>query len=267
MIRISAYPLLILLFGGILVSILLSSCQLQDKSRLFRTPESEAVYRKGRKQDLPIIRLKPKPNDTTEYRYAIQPGDEIRVRFLNLPPELAEGNFGVEADEKYIVNTNGYLATPLIGPITAMGLSIADLQAELIKAYSVYYHQPSIDVSVSNLRVYIYGEARTQGVVVLPNEKTHLIEALALSGGILNSAKTQKIKIIRGNLNDPQIIWVDLRKAYGLRDKDLYMRSGDIVYIETRNLTLFVREAQPYTTLINVLTLLPTFYILFVSFR
>ena len=54
-----------------------------------------------------------------------------------------------------------------------------------------------------------------------------------------------------------------MNQVAALRDEDLYMRSGDIVYLETRDLPLFLREAQPYLIFINIFTIIPTLIILF----
>lgn len=249
--------------SGFLLSalVLFTSCALQNRTQLFRNPAHEKVYKAGVKKGLSLIKLKPTQEDLQYYRYRINQGDEIRVRFLNLPPELGEGVYKLEPDGKYIVSTDGYIALPLLGRIYVQHKTTDEIQKKLFAEYAAYFPIPSLDVSVTNLKVYVFGEGR-QGVIILPNERTHLIEALALAGGVPNSAKPYKIKIIRGNLQDPQIIWVNPRDITVLGSQELYMHSGDVIYLEPRNMQLFIREVAPYTTVINLVTLLPTIYIL-----
>lgn len=239
----------------------LNACAMQSKTQMFRNAEHEKVYRAGAKAGKSIIKLNESQQNLEYYRYRISVGDELRIRFLNLPPELAKGAHEIQVDTRYLVTTEGYVAIPLIGKIYVRGKTVEEIQRKLILEYTAYYPNPVIDVNVTNLKVFIFGEGR-QGVVILPNEKTHLIEALALAGGIPNSAKPHKVKIIRGTLNNPEVIWVNTRDISVLSAQELYMQAGDIIYLEPRNLQLFIREVAPYTTVINLVTLVPTFYIL-----
>ena len=254
--------------GGmpVLLALVFTSCNLQKNTQLFRDEKYEAIYKEGVKRGESIIRRFPTSDTLQYYRYKIQSGDELRIRFLNLPPELAQGSFEIKADEKYIVNIDGYLSTPLIGRLYVKDKTTEEVQKKLTMEYHQFYRAPSIDVSVSNLKVYLYGEGKQQGVVILPTERTHLLEALAIAGGVPSTAKRHKIKILRGDLNNPQIIWVNLNRIDILGDEDLYMRSGDVIYIEPRNVQAFVNAVQPYTTFVNVIMVLPTVYLLIRSF-
>jgi polysaccharide export outer membrane protein len=255
----------IMLLLGVVMTIL-TGCNVQKKViQPFRDEKYESIYREGVKRGEAIIRRFPTTDTLQYYRYRIQSGDELRIRFLNLPPELAQGSFEVKADEKYIVNIDGYLATPLIGRLYVGNKTTEEVQKKITQEYSQYFKNPSIDVSVSNLKIYLYGEGK-QGVIILPTERTHLLEALAIAGGVPREAKSNKIKIIRGDPTNPQIIWVNLNQIAVLKDEDLYMRSGDIIYLEPRNLYLFVREFQPYSTLLTVFTVVPTIYLLVRTF-
>lgn len=259
--RLNALLLFVLALAG-----MMSGCGLQKQTNLFRDPQHEEVYKQGRKAGQAVIRLKPTRDTLRYYRYRIQPGDELRVRLLNLPSELGQTAFDLQADSRYLVNIDGYIQLPLAGRLYVQDKVTDDVRRKLEEAYAAYFPQPNVELTVSNLKVYLYGDARRQSltpsVIQLPTERTHLIEALALGGGVPYTAKSYKIKIIRGRLDDPQVIWVDMNQVAALRDEDLYMRSGDIIYLETRNVPLFLREAQPYLIFINVFTIIPTFIIL-----
>lgn len=236
----------------------LQSCQ--SKATLFRSKTHEEYYKSRRNEKLPVVKLKPERDTLAYYRYKINPGDELRVRFLNLPPELAEESYEIKSDEKYVVSTDGYITPPLSGRIFVAGKSTDEVQKTLVSAFGDYFPSPSIEVAVTNLKIFVMGEVQLQGVITLPTERTHLVEALALAGGVPSTAKMDKVKIIRGEFDDPQVIWVDLQQIESLEDDALYMRSGDVVVLEPRNLLVIMREIQPYSTLLNVLTLVPTFY-------
>jgi len=259
-----AYRRWIFLLWAAVVALGATSCA---PEQVFHSKDYEKIYKAGRKQGLTVIRRLPIEDSLQYYRYRVLPGDELRVRFLNLPPELAEGSFGIEADAKYIVNIDGMVAVPLVGRLRARDRTTDQLEDTLTQMYAQYFPAPNIDVSVANLKVHVYGEAANQGVILLPTERTHLVEALAIAGGVPRTARADKVKIIRGHLRNPQIIWVDLRKVEGLSQDDLYMRSGDIIFLETRPMQAFVRELQPYATTINIITILPSLYLLFERVR
>jgi polysaccharide export outer membrane protein len=72
----------------------------------------------------------------------------------------------------------------------------------------------------------------------------NLLEVLALAGGVDGNGgggaggvyryggKTSNIRIIRGDLKNPQIEQIDLSTIAGMRRANLQMEPNDIVYIE-----------------------------------
>jgi polysaccharide export outer membrane protein len=244
----------------------LSGCGIQRDTNLFRDPVHEKYYRKGRREGLAVIRLKPTADSLRIYRYRLQPGDELRIRLLNLPAELGQSAFELKADERYIVNVDGYIHLPLAGRLYVQDRFTEEVRLRVQEAYSLYFPNPIVELTVTNLKVFLYGDSRRQGtgqsIILLPTERTHLIEGLALAGGIPYTSKAHKVKIIRGRLDDPQVIWVDMNRVAALRDEDLFLRSGDIIYLESRLMPTLLRETQPYLVLVNLLTIIPTFIIL-----
>jgi polysaccharide export outer membrane protein len=62
-----------------------------------------------------------------------------------------------------------------------------------------------------------------------------LLEVLAISGGIPATGKAHRIKIIRGDLKNPQIYLIDLSKIENLKKSDLIVQGDDIIYVDFRN--------------------------------
>jgi hypothetical protein len=95
---------------------------------------------------------------------------------------------------------------------------------------------------VTNNRVIILG---SPGGVVIPlaNDNMNLLEVLALAGGVDGNGggggglyryggKTSNIRIIRGDLKNPQVEQIDLSTIAGMRKANLQMEPNDIIYIE-----------------------------------
>ena len=76
------------------------------------------------------------------------------------------------------------------------------------------------------------GTGGTGRTVNLDNENMNLIEALALAGGLTNTGKSYKIKLIRGDLRNPKVMLIDLSTIEGMSQSNLLLQSNDIIYVE-----------------------------------
>jgi polysaccharide export outer membrane protein len=63
----------------------------------------------------------------------------------------------------------------------------------------------------------------------------NLLEVLASAGGIPATGKAQRIKVIRGDLKNPQIFLIDLSRIENLKKSDLIVQGDDIIYVDFRN--------------------------------
>src|SRR3954464_6651408 len=111
---------------------------------------------------------------------------------------------------KYTVETDGTFSFPLVGRITAGGLTLRTLEGELRKKLADgYFRNPQVSVAVEQYRsrrVFVVGEVRNPGPVPLTGGMT-LIEALARAGSTLPSASGE-VAIVRdaGGAVDPAVL-------------------------------------------------------------
>jgi polysaccharide biosynthesis/export protein len=186
---------------------------------------------------------------TSEYR--ISPNDEIDFRIftndgfklVDLTTLSSEGGAGGNAaaarntrmTQQYIVEHDGVMKLPIIGRVPLAGMTIREAERYLEEQYTTYYIKPFILMNVSNRRVMVYpGDPGNARVVALNNNNTTLIEALALAGGISRIGKAKRIKLIRGDLNNPQVFLIDLSTIEGMKQADLVLQANDIIYVEPR---------------------------------
>ena len=109
--------------------------------------------------------------------YALGTDDQITIRALNMP-DVSDKPMRIDAD--------GYIKLPMIGRVKVAGLTIPQLEADLIERLKVYLEKPDVVVSVTEFHsqpVSIVGEVKTPGVHQIQGAKT-LIETLALAGGL-----------------------------------------------------------------------------------
>ena len=89
----------------------------------------------------------------------------------------------------------------------------------------------------------------------MKNDNYTLIEALADAGGISGFSKAYKIKLLRGDLDNPEVFLFKLRKLEDMKNVNFLLRSNDIIYVEEkpRYATKFLVEISPYLTLFTTM--------------
>jgi polysaccharide export outer membrane protein len=164
----------------------------------------------------------------------------------------------VNSSFTYQIDRDSLTKLPLLGKINLTGLTLDSAQKKLEELYSKYFIDPFIVLKITNRVIYVFlGEGGQGAVVNLQDDHTSLIEALAQAGGISESGKAYKIKIIRGNLKNPQVYFVDLSTMEGVKNSNLYVQSGDIIYIEpTSNVAAKITaQITPFIGLLTAILL------------
>lgn len=196
----------------------------------------------------PSIMLKTKRNypytqapTIPQYEYKIAPNDVISFRIFSNDGfkliDLTSLNDNMFRNMKnsidYLVEHNGLVKLPIIGRLSLQGLTIRQAEQMLEEKYSTYYNKPFVILNVLNRRVIVFpGSGGKANVINLQNNNTTLLEALALSGGIANTGKAKRIKLIRGNLKDPEVYLIDLSTIEGMKQADMVLQANDIIYVE-----------------------------------
>ncbi len=134
---------------------------------------------------------------------------------------------------RFTVEVDGFVKLPIIGRVKIEDQTIREAEKMLEEKYAVYYNKPFVMLNVVNRRVMVFpGTGGSGKVVILENENTTLIEALALAGGITESGKADVIKLIRGDSRNPQVHLIDLSTVEGMRQSNMLLQANDIIYVE-----------------------------------
>ncbi|HLI86207.1 MAG TPA: polysaccharide biosynthesis/export family protein [Bryobacteraceae bacterium] len=105
-----------------------------------------------------------------------------------------------ELSRPVIVRPDGKITLPLVGEITAAGLTLPQLTAVITAGLKKFLLSPEVSVSVqavNSKKYYIQGEVLRPGAypLVVP---TTVMEGLANAGGFRDFANLRKITILRG---------------------------------------------------------------------
>ncbi len=218
------YSILFLVFS-------LVGCRSLNPSVMFRTQKG---YDYQIDQTLSNIEYKIAPNDFLQFNVYSRDGfNLIDQTAVTATSAGGVGLTGTQSPTKYLVELDGFVKLPILGRIKIKDMTVKEAEKMLEAQYSTYYQKPFVQLKVVNRRVLIFPGAGGSGrVVTLENENTTLIEALANAGGITPTGKAWKIKLIRGDLRNPQIQLIDLSTVEGLKQSNLMLQANDIIYVE-----------------------------------
>jgi polysaccharide export outer membrane protein len=98
-------------------------------------------------------------------------------------------------------------------------------------------------------RVFVFGEVNNPGVIPTSGDLT-VIEALALAGGFKQRAVLGDARILRGDMNRPEVIACDIDRilTQGDMSQNVKLRNGDMLYVPKNaigRVSDFLREIRP----------------------
>jgi polysaccharide export outer membrane protein len=160
----------------------------------------------------------------------------------------------------YLVDKEGFAKLPVLGMLYVKGYTQNELETQLAQRYASLFVNPFVILKVANRRVFVF-RGEVASVVELNNAPTSLPEVLAKAGGISRQLKAYNIKIIRGDLANPQVRIINLATLEGLRTADLTVQSNDIIYVEQKR-TVINDGLVLLTPLLTAITTLGTLIVL-----
>ncbi len=232
-----------ILFTVVVLSVLLSGCRGFYPSQMFKTG-SDFSYNNF---------------DTTGVKeYVIRPFDKLQVRvYTNGGYVLVDMESKMPTNiniPEYRVDKEGNIKLPVVGHVHIAGKTIEQAEKFLENEYAQYMKNPFVLINVTNRRVFVFSAGAEKGdVVYMDNDNFTLIEALAKVGGISSFSKAYKIKLIRGDLNHPQVYIFDVRSLKNMKRANFVLQSNDIIYVEARPkyASRLLGELSPYISLLT----------------
>ncbi|WP_223652154.1 polysaccharide biosynthesis/export family protein [Hymenobacter psoromatis] len=156
---------------------------------------------------------------------------------------VGQGAGSSGGNTQFVVQADGTVRLPLVNRVSVAGLTLIKADSVLQGRYNEYYKETFVKTAVANNRVIILGAPGGQ-VVSLANDNMNLLEVLALAGGADGGGasggnsiaryggRVSNIRIIRGDLKNPQVQFIDLSTLEGMRRGNLQIEPNDIIYIE-----------------------------------
>jgi polysaccharide biosynthesis/export protein len=134
----------------------------------------------------------------------------------------------------YLVDQDGNIDLPMLGPMKAAGLTKQALKENITKVLvdNKYLLYPVVNVRYLNFKVTVLGEVARPTVVNVPDEKINILEALGFAGDLTIYARRDNIALIREEQGKRIVRRLDLNTGNLLTSPYYYLMSGDIIYVE-----------------------------------
>jgi len=158
--------------------------------------------------------------------YVIGPADILAVNVWK----------DTELTHTVTVRPDGRISLPLVGEIMVSGLTAPTVQRVITQRLADYITNPQVTVIVQEVHSQSYvivGKITHPGVFPLGRPVT-VLEAIALAGGFLDFAKTNKIKIMRrkeGGVSET--LFFDYKKVLKGQNtvQNVELRNGDTIVV------------------------------------
>ena len=139
-----------------------------------------------------------------------------------------------------VVRPDGMISMPLIGEITAGGLTANQLASQIASRLKEFKERPAVTVSVKEVNsyyVYVLGEVGKPGKYQLKSHAT-VLQAVAVANGFTVYAKKNKMKVLRqmqgedGKTHEIRIParYDDLVSGSG-EIGDFVLKTGDVIVV------------------------------------
>lgn len=165
------------------------------------------------------------PSGATTVEYTVGEGDVLYISVWQ----------NDDMNQELIVRPDGKISFPLIGDVQAAGRTITAIDDDLTQRLREFIKFPEISISIRKLggcKVIVLGQVGRSGVYAVSGNKT-ILEAIALAGGFTSDAVGNSVILVRGGLQKPQALRLNLKKA--LRGLDLSdnvpLQPEDIVFV------------------------------------
>jgi len=160
--------------------------------------------------------------------YYVQAEDILEITVYEQP----------DLDIKARVTSKGEIAYPLLGKLKVAGLTISEVEDKIRELLAAdYLVNPQVQVFISEYRVKqisVLGSVNKPGKYDMYTEReTTVLQAIAMASGFSDAASINNTRIIRSEEGEQKIIPIrvtDITKK-GMKDKDVTLEAGDIVYV------------------------------------
>eukprot|EP01012_Entosiphon_sulcatum_P031666 TRINITY_DN40357_c0_g1_i1.p1 TRINITY_DN40357_c0_g1~~TRINITY_DN40357_c0_g1_i1.p1 ORF type:complete len:185 (+),score=17.36 TRINITY_DN40357_c0_g1_i1:59-556(+) len=160
------------------------------------------------------------------------------------------------------------IEVPLVGRVNVLGQTTTEAKETIRSKASQYYVNPIVNVRFLNFYINVLGNVTRPGKYTVADEKTSILDAIAIAGDLSITGKRDNVLLIREENGEKRFIRFNLNSTEIFKSPYYYMRSGDIVYVEqgkakSRTGTTDTSKDRYITLTTSIISLFAVMYTLF----
>ncbi len=220
----------LLLFCTIIVEIFFTSCNATKNVVYFENLKDTTFY-----------------SGNSETQFLIEPNDILGISISSLNAEASAifnptSNTNIKSTTVtgastesggYLVNPDGTIQLPVLGYVTAGGLTKKQLKdniTSLILSKKLLV-SPLVEIRFLNYEVTVLGEVGKPTVITVPNEKISMLKAIGLAGDLTIYGKRENVLLIREENGQKKIRHINLNSRNFFNSPFYYLQPNDVVYV------------------------------------
>jgi polysaccharide export outer membrane protein len=211
------------------------------------------------------------PRASQEYR--IQPNDNLYVSVISPNSDMNElynpatvGNQRTinnvwqnepgQLVQGYLVENDGNVTLPSIGKIKISGLTMKEAEAKIESKAKEYLKEVTAKVRLLNYKITIMGEVNNPGVYYNYNYEYTIFDALSQAQGTKNSAKLERVLVLRQTPEGSQSFILNLNSKSALTSPAYFLEPNDVVVIQPSKYKNVELRLPLYTAALSTVTTL-----------
>ncbi len=197
------------------------------------------------KKDVLLFQEKSKLNAAIVYKAPkIQVNDILSVQVSTLQPDLAvpynliqqTGSSGAGDSMKsqgYLVNADGQITFPILGPIKVNDKTPQELELFLKAKLQDENHllAPTVSVRIINSKVTILGEVGNPGTFPYTEQNISVLQAIGMAGDLTIKGKRKEVLLIREVDGQRSYTTLDLTQTDWFTSEYFYIKQNDVIVV------------------------------------
>lgn len=134
----------------------------------------------------------------------------------------------------YVVDNDGYIDFPVLGPIRVSGLTRWEL-SELIKNKLLkdgLLTDAVVTVEFMNFKISVIGEVNSPGTYTIEGDKVTILQAISLARDLTIFGLRENVSVIRERDGERTIYEVNLCDVSLFKSPAYYLQQNDVVYVQ-----------------------------------
>ena len=226
------------LFLGISFLIACTSSKKLNRNYLYFQNELDSLSTQMKE---PVIQ----PNDLLSIEVFSKSLNQDQAVIFNIPNGTVNTGAGSASAQGYQVSSAGTIEMPLIGSVTASGLTKEQLQTVLAQKLNPYVKDPSVLVRFLQFNINVLGEVKAPGIQSFKTDRVTVIDAISAAGDLTDYGKRENIMVIREEAGIRKFYTLDLRSGALFHSPGYQLQQNDIVYVSANDNKLKTLNVDP----------------------